>query len=337
MNGITEVFVEFYTNMLGKAGSHKTNDIAGDKAPGPDSFGSQFFKDCWDTINGDLIANVQEFFRLKTVLPSIISANQSAFVASRTIVQNVLICQDLVRLYNRKQSTSSCLIKIDLKKAYDTLEWAFVEKMLYTLEFPHHCIKWIMNCISTVQYSIAINGGMKGFGIHTKCKSLKLNHLCFADDVLLFSKGNFQSVLLLLRGLKTFSNSSGLNTNATKSNFFSVNMPSHSLNDLIELTGYAKGVLPFRYLGVPISSKRISKMDCEVLLDKVTTRIKTWGTRHLSYTGRVLLVNFVLLHVHSYWSSIFILPKQALKAITALCRNFLLDGKVATNKSPLVA
>lgn len=89
--------------------------------------------------------------RLKQILPEIISPNQSAFVAGRTIVQNILICQDLVRLYNRKQTTSRCLIKIDLRKAYDTVEWEFVAEMLHALKFPQQFIKWIMKCITAVQ------------------------------------------------------------------------------------------------------------------------------------------------------------------------------------------
>ncbi|KAM3324089.1 hypothetical protein P3S67_005240 [Capsicum chacoense] len=106
--------------------------------------------------------------------------------------------------------------------------------------------------------------------------------------------------------------------------------------DLSELTGYSKGTLPFRYFGVPISAKKLSKIDCEVLIDKITMRIKRWGTRHLSYADRVVLVNDVLLHIHSYWASIFILPKRVLKK-TTICRNFLWEGKVGSNKSPLVA
>lgn len=102
------------------------------------------------------------------------------------------------------------------------------------------------------------------------------------------------------------------------------------------MTGYQKGSLPIRYLGVPILAKRISQMDCKVLMDKIAVRIKSWGTRHLSYAGRVQLVNSVLLHIHNYWSTIFILPKQVLKGITAMCKNFLWDGKTATHKPLLV-
>lgn len=80
--------------------------------------------------------------RVKLVSSDIISEkNQSAFVARRTIMENILICQDLVRLYNRKTATKSCLIKVDLKKAYDSIEWDFVEEMLHALNFPMRFIR----------------------------------------------------------------------------------------------------------------------------------------------------------------------------------------------------
>lgn len=98
--------------------------------------------------------------RLKKVLPTIISGNQSAFVEGREISENVLICQDLVRLYNRKNSPSSYLIKIDLLKAYDSVEGEFVKEMLYSMNFPSQFVTLTMECITTTQYTIAINGGL---------------------------------------------------------------------------------------------------------------------------------------------------------------------------------
>ncbi|XP_059295322.1 uncharacterized protein LOC132048633 [Lycium ferocissimum] len=232
-----------------------------------------------------------------------------------------------------------------------------------------------MECVTTTKYTIAINGGLHGniegkrglrqddplspllfvifmeyftrimkwvseqerFEYHTKCKSLKLNHLCFADDMLIFSKGDFLPVVMLLRGLKTFSEASGLTTNNAKSNIFSANMPAQVIDDLCELTGYSKGRLPFRYLGVPISSKRLSAVECEMLVEKMVAKIRTWGSRNLSYAGRVQLVNSVLMHIHAYWSFIFLLPKGVMKEIVAICRNFIWSGHTTTGKSPLVA
>lgn len=107
--------------------------------------------------------------------------------------------------------------------------------------------------------------------------------------------------------------------------------------DICELTGYKVGKLPFKYLGVPISPKKLSSMDCEMLVKKMTSRIKTWGNRNLLYAGRAQLINFVLMQLHVYWASIFILPRKISKTITGICRNFYWDGKVHRNRVPLIA
>nr|XP_009796111.1 PREDICTED: uncharacterized protein LOC104242726 [Nicotiana sylvestris] len=114
-------------------------------------------------------------------------------------------------------------------------------------------------------------------------------------------------------------------------------MDKQSVEELCELSGYKKGTLSFRYLGVPILAKKISAVDYEILVDKMCARIQSWRIRNLLYAGRVLLENSVLMYIHSFWSSIFILPKKILRNITAICRNFLLDGKANSNKVPLVA
>ena len=83
--------------------------------------------------------------------------------------------------------------------------------------------------------------------------------------MLIFSKGDYQSVLLMLREMKSFLGSSGLTNNAAKSNIFSANMEQQELN--------AKGKLPFRYLGVPLSEKRL----LPVLVERMASRVRTWG------------------------------------------------------------
>jgi hypothetical protein len=68
----------------------------------------------------------------------------------RQINDNILMATDLVKGYNR--------CKIDRQKAYDSVEWAFLKMVLHELGFPTIFVNWIMTCISTVSYSVLING-----------------------------------------------------------------------------------------------------------------------------------------------------------------------------------
>lgn len=74
--------------------------------------------------------------RLKKVLKYIIDESQCAFEEGRNIVQNVPMCQELTKGFNRKGGKPKCLMKIDMKKAYDSVCWDFVEEMLAALQFP---------------------------------------------------------------------------------------------------------------------------------------------------------------------------------------------------------
>lgn len=93
-------------------------------------------------------------------------------------------------------------------------------------------------CMEYFTRLMGVAASMKGFEYHVQCKSLQLTHPCFADDVLVFCKGEFESVLLLLRALKIFSNVFGLQINAAKSNIYCANVEPQCIADLCELTGY---------------------------------------------------------------------------------------------------
>ncbi|XP_021731501.1 uncharacterized protein LOC110698389 [Chenopodium quinoa] len=74
--------------------------------------------------------------RLKTVLPVLISENQSAFVAGRSILDNILVSQDMLKNYNNKRKAPRCTVKVYLRKAYDSVHWSFIRDMMIALNFP---------------------------------------------------------------------------------------------------------------------------------------------------------------------------------------------------------
>lgn len=69
----------------------------------------------------------------------------------------------MVRHYGRKHVKPSCIIKMDLKKAYDSIDWTFMEDLLRALKFPENFVHLIMEYVTTPSYSLMINGSLVGF------------------------------------------------------------------------------------------------------------------------------------------------------------------------------
>ena len=165
-----------------------------------------------------------------------------------------------------------------------------------------------------------------GFRFHSKCKGLRLTHLCFANDLLVFSEASLSSISVIKATLLEFENLSGLKVNPSKSSFFCYGAFDRVKHVLLEELMMKEGHLSVRYLGVPLISSRLSSADCRTLLDRITSHIDSWLSKNLSYTSRLQLLSSVLYSLQVYWTGIFILPKKIIKAIEQKFNRFLRNG-----------
>uniref|UniRef100_A0A803QH08 Reverse transcriptase domain-containing protein n=1 Tax=Cannabis sativa TaxID=3483 RepID=A0A803QH08_CANSA len=299
--------------------------------------------------------------RLSEVLPTLVQSNQGAFVKSRLLAHNIMIFQDLLKGYSRKNISARCIMKIDLSKAYDTVDWQFVEDLLKHLCFPARFISWIMTCLKGTSYNLLMNGRIqgkfkgekglrqgdpmsplifvlimeyltrllahysrrKGFGFHPLCKHLKLTNLCFADDLIIFCKGNLNSVTYLNEAFLRFFQAMGLSANKAKSHIYFCGIKEGIKNKILDLVKIEEGSFPLKYLGVKLRPTKWKSEDCGVILDKINKNLNCWARRNLSFAGRAQLIHSVLLGIRNYWMSIFTLPSHVIAAIDRRCQEFL--------------
>lgn len=223
---------------------------------------------------------------LQTCLPSCISKNQSAFVIGRRIGDNILLAQEIVHNYHTSALSPRCTIKIDTTKAFDSVSWELIQHVLQAFSIPAAMSSLIMTCISTPYFSVMLNGRPKGLfpgkrglrqgdplspylfimrvevlsklldqaanerkvGYHPNFLALKLTHLTFVDDLVIFTDAKLHSLTGLKYVLDKFYSWSGLKVNFEKSEiFFSGVFSVTVIRNLIDTLGIKKGSLPVRY------------------------------------------------------------------------------------------
>ena len=103
--------------------------------------------------------------RLKAILPHIISKNQSVFLSEHLITDNILVAYEIMHYLNKKckGKESFMVVKLDMSKTFDHVEWRFIKVVMEKLGFHRRWISLIMHCITTVTYSVLINGKAYGY------------------------------------------------------------------------------------------------------------------------------------------------------------------------------
>ncbi|KAL0294689.1 UNVERIFIED_CONTAM: putative mitochondrial protein [Sesamum calycinum] len=217
---IAQEFVDFYTSLLGTddqtlavtPAKVKTAvfQISDNKAPGPDGYTSCFFKKAWNIV-GDLVCKaVMDFFRnrLSPTLVQLIDSSQAAFVGGRNITDNIFLAQEMVRQYSRNgpRCTSTSTLGRHSTRSHGrsspefytvamngSLHGLFPAKKGLRQGDPMSPALFLL-CMEYFSRLIKRSTTNSDFNFHPKCEKLKITHLLFADDLMLFSRGDLPSI-----------------------------------------------------------------------------------------------------------------------------------------------
>ncbi|GKD83877.1 RNA-directed DNA polymerase, eukaryota, reverse transcriptase zinc-binding domain protein, partial [Tanacetum coccineum] len=306
--------------------------IDDNKAPGPDGFSSHFYKKAWDTIGGDICKAVKDFFHKGKILSEINSTVIALVPKIQTPAKvsdyRPIACCNLLKGYERKGGPKRVALKIDLQKAYDTVNWCFLADILKV-----------------------VNG--------ESCGYIKGGRgLRQGDPISPYLFTLVMEVLNLLMIRNTVKNGSfnyhfgSLNRSTINEFWYCLGLlpilqqKVYYIGGIMRIGGEQSIliVVPFRvekllvkYLGVPLVTKRIGVKDCKNLVDKVRNRIMSWKNKCLTYAGRLQLVAFVLESIHVYWATVFPLPQLIVNEINSLLKGFLWNQEERANGRAKIA
>ena len=262
--------------------------------------------------------------RLKPLLPSIVSENQSVFQAGKVITDNILMAFETLHYMKNHQTgnTGFMALKLDISKAYDRLEWSFVECLLKKMGFHSKWVDLMMECITTISYSILINGepshtihpsrglrqrdplspyifllcteGLHGLltraaasgdirGISICRNEPRLTHLFFADNSLLFCRASIQECMHIQALLSTYEEASRQKLNRDKTTLFFSKITDTEIQDSIkDLLGVLEIKQYEKYLGLPSFVGRNKKASLAFIKEQVWKKLQGWKEKLLS-------------------------------------------------------
>jgi len=310
--------------------------------------------------------------RLRMVMSSVISETQTAFVKDRQILDGILIANEMVD-EARKSKKELMMLKVDFEKAFDSVDWGYLDTIMYKMGFPVLGRKWIKECVTTATASVLVNGSPTNeFPLHRGLRQgdplspflfllaaeglnvmmtsvvdnnlftrygigtsneVAVSHLQFADDTLLLGANSWANVRALRAVLSLFAYMSGLNVNFNKSILVGVNIADSWLNEAASILNCKFGKIQFLYLGLSIGGDPIRFAFWEPVVNTIKSRMSRWQSRFLSFGGRLVLLKSVLTSLPVYALSFFKAPSGIISSINSIFSKKFWGGRT-TEKFP---
>jgi hypothetical protein len=151
----------------------------------------------------------------------------------------------------------------------------------------------------------------------------------YDDDVALFLQPAAADISLTLRMLQLFGDAFGLRTIVQKSNVLPVHCLEENMEVIQSLLPCGIQEFPCKYLGLPLSTKKLTKDQFQPIIDKIADQLPRWKADLMTKAGRVVQVQHVLTAM--LVAMAIELPPWAIKAIDKIRRAFLWRGRKEAN------
>ncbi|KAL5551657.1 hypothetical protein UlMin_001833 [Ulmus minor] len=262
-----------------------------------------------------------------------------------------------------------------MSKAFDRVEWKFIEEVMLQLGYDKRWVDKIMKCVSSVSFSFLLNGKVcgnivpsrglrqgdplspflflfcsKGLtnllakaeldgrlkGLKFGSNGVSVSHLLFADDSFMFLAANRSNFGVLYDILRLYCAASGQLVNFDKSEIcFGRHVFLPVQQDLANLFGVRLVDCHDKYLGLLTFAGRCKRDLFNFIKSRVWNKVKGWNSSLFSQAGKEILIKVVLQAIPSYATSCFKLPKKLIKDIHRLISQFWWGSNTGHKKGGL--
>ncbi|VFQ93666.1 unnamed protein product [Cuscuta campestris] len=303
--------------------------LSADSAAGPDGFNGHFYKTCWEQIKVDCTKVVQEFF-LGIPIPKICAQTTIILIPKK---ENSQSCEDYrpICLSNFCCKIFSKILSQRLSSILPRLispeQGGFVKGRVIHDQETLSPLSPLLFILASEAFSRTIkkettSGALSPYylGRHYT----PITHLAFADDLILFTKGDSPTVTSIKLLLSDYEDCSGQQINRGKCSFYiPKKTPLATQRRIQTILGMNKGILPFKYLGIQIHHGINRKPYCNDILNLFDSKLKGWYHKLLSQSGRLTLIKHVLNTMPLHMLGCSKLPKSIIKCLHSKMNNFL--------------
>jgi hypothetical protein len=172
-------------------------------------------------------------------------------------------------------------------------------------------------------------GKFKGYQVS---QSIQFQLLQFADDTILMGEASWENIRTIKSLLRGFELVSGLKINFVKSKLYGFNIEPRFLEASSSYLSCLSDAIPFKFLGIPVGANPRRRVTWKPVVEAMAKRLNSWSGRHLSYGGRLTLINSVLASMPLYFFSFYKAPSCVLNQLVRIQRNFLWGGGLEEKK-----